>query len=61
MKLLKQWDSEINGSFYDGEIKAIELLEGKNSYLIRYILEKIMVRTIDLKNRKELWNVILKK
>lgn len=61
MKLLKEWDSYANSDYYDKEIKLINEIEGEPCYFIRYILEKITVRTFDLKNRKELWNVILNK
>jgi hypothetical protein len=61
IKILKEWDSEAFGEKYDEEIRLIEKITGSESYKIRSILQKLMCLAMDLKNRKALWNIILKK
>lgn len=61
IKILKEWDSESFSVKYDREVKELDNLEGSLNHIIRCILQKLMVLSIDLKNRKALWNIILKK
>jgi hypothetical protein len=59
--ILKEWDSAAFLEKYDEELNQIDTITGSLNHIIRCILQKLMVMTIDLKNRKALWNIILKK
>jgi hypothetical protein len=61
IKILKEWDSESFNEKYDDEIKGINNIEGSNNHIIRCVLQKLIILALDLKNRKVLWNIILKK
>lgn len=59
---LKEWDASAFTEKYDEEIKLVDNMEfEKISHMVRVMLEKMMVLAVDLKNRKDIWNVILKK
>ena len=59
--VLKEWDSESFKEKYDGEVKQVIAFNGTLNQMIRQILQKLMCLSVDLKNRKALWNIILKK
>jgi hypothetical protein len=59
--ILKEWDSDIFKEKYDYEIKQIKLFDGTFNKMIRYVLQKLLCLSVDLKNRKALWNIIFKK
>ena len=59
--VLKEWDSESFKDKYDGEVKQVIAFNGTLNQMIRQILQKLMCLSVDLKNRKALWNIILKK
>jgi hypothetical protein len=59
--ILKQWDAEAFIEKYNNELKEINTLDTSLNNIIRCILQKLMILTFDLKNRKVLWNIILKK
>lgn len=59
--ILKEWDSNVFKTKYDDEIKQIYLFDESLNKMIRHVLQKLMILSIDLKNRKTLWNIILKK
>ena len=59
--ILKEWDAEAFIKKYNNELKQINTLDGSLNHIIRCILQKLMIMVIDLKNRKALWNIILKK
>lgn len=65
IKILKEWDSESFNIKYENEMKEMDNImdniEGSINHLIRCVLEKLMILSVDLKNRKVLWNIILKK
>lgn len=61
INILKEWDAEVFKEKYDNEINEIQKIEGTLSHIIRCVIQKLMICAIDLKNRKVLWNVILKK
>lgn len=61
INLLKKWDGEAFKSKYDGELNEIKNLDCDNVKMTRYVLEKMLILSSDLKNRKALWNIILKK
>jgi hypothetical protein len=62
ISVLKEWDSEASEEKYIQEIKLMSQLEIQDpSHLIRLVLEKMILLSVDLKNRKDIWNVILKK
>jgi hypothetical protein len=60
IKILKEWDSKVFEEKYDKEIAEINEINDSLIHLIRYVLEKLIVLSVDLKNRKTLWNIILK-
>jgi hypothetical protein len=59
--ILKKWDAEAFIEKYNNELKQINTLNGSLNHIIRCILQKLMILAFDLKNRKVLWNIILKK
>jgi hypothetical protein len=59
--ILKEWDSDVFKTKYDDELKEIYTFDETLHKLIRHVLQKLMFLSIDLKNRKALWNIILKK
>ena len=59
--ILKEWDSKAFEEKYDEEIKQIEQISGSLNHIIRYVLQKLMIMSVDLKNRKALWGIIFKK
>lgn len=63
INLLKEWDADAFVDKYNEELDEYKKKEETYtmSQSIRYILEKLMTLTIDLKNRKALWKIILKK
>lgn len=64
INILKEYDSKDNEKKYEKEIENIKnlvILQNNQNKLIRYIIEKLMFLSFDLKNRKALWNLILKK
>ena len=61
VKILKEWDSGAFTEKYDKELTDLEKMEGTINHIIRCILQKLMILSVDLKNRKALWNIILKK
>jgi len=61
IKVLKEWDSDSFSEKYDKELVELTKLEGTLNHMIRCILQKLMILSVDLKNRKALWNIILKK
>jgi hypothetical protein len=61
MKTLQEWDSMEFSEKYEKEMKNIEQIEGLMHLMVRNVLEKTLVYSVDLKNRKALWNIILKK
>jgi hypothetical protein len=46
---------------YNEEIIEINKIEGEFNHFIRCVIQKLMILSFDLKNRKSLWNLILKK
>jgi hypothetical protein len=61
ISILKEWDSMSFDEKYDNELKEIDTITGSMEHVIRCILQKLMILAIDLKNRKSLWSIILKK
>jgi hypothetical protein len=61
INILKEYDSKDNEKIYENEKENIKKLVISQNHLIRYIMEKLMFLSFDLKNRKALWNLILKK
>lgn len=61
IEILKEWDSGSWVEKYNNEIKQINTIDGSLNHIIRCVLEKLMVLSVDLKNRKAAWNMILKK
>lgn len=61
IKILKEWDSVSFIEKYDKELKELDSLKGTLTHIIRCVLQKLMILSVDLKNRKALWNIILKK
>lgn len=61
IEILKEWDSDILKDKYDQEVNHINNMEVNYNHLIRCVIQKLMILSFDLKNRKALWNIILKK
>ena len=59
--ILKEWDAEDFKEKYDNEINQIQNLETTYNNFIRCVIQKLMILAFDLKNRKALWSIILKK
>jgi hypothetical protein len=59
--ILKEWDAESFKEKYDDEIRYIKTIDFPLNKMIRIILQKLMLLSIDLKNRKELWKFIIQK
>lgn len=61
INILKEWDGDALKDKYNNELEEIKTFEGTLNHMIRHILQKLMCLSTDLKNRKALWNIILKK
>lgn len=61
INILKEWDAESFKEKYENELIEINKVDGTYNHFIRCIIQRLMVLSIDLKNRKALWNIILTK
>jgi hypothetical protein len=67
INILKEWDAELFIEKYEKEMKEIKEITTSHdsnfglNHTIRCVLQKLMILSVDLKNRKVLWNIILKK
>jgi len=59
--ILKEWDAESFKEKYNEEIIDINKIDGDFNHFIRCVIQKLMILSFDLKNRKSLWNLIFKK
>jgi hypothetical protein len=60
--ILKEWDSEEFGKKYENELDQFEIIlksNYDNNQFITNCLKKLMILTIDLKNRKAIWTKLL--
>jgi hypothetical protein len=59
--ILKDWDTEEFIEKYNNEINKIKNLNTTHNNFIRNVIQKMMVLSFDLKNRKAIWSIIFKK
>jgi hypothetical protein len=59
--ILKEWDADGFKEKYDNEVIQIKNLNTGYNNFIRCVIQKLMIMSFDLKNRKALWSIILKK
>ncbi|AYV80340.1 MAG: hypothetical protein Gaeavirus34_5 [Gaeavirus sp.] len=60
ISVLRDWDTIAFIPKYDKEIDELDKLDGTMPFLIRTVLQKSITLTIDLKSRKDIWNLILR-